>query len=75
MEILKYGGMGYWVVFIKICWMKHSNSLRHFHKFVYVDSSEEEEETREHAKSQTRGPRDLIPTDNNLHQDDLAYKQ
>lgn len=62
-------------VIYKICWMKHSNSLRHFHKFVYVDSSEEEEETREHAKIQPRGPSDLNPNDNDMKQDDLAYKQ
>lgn len=46
-----------------------------FHKFVYVDSSEEEEETKEHAKSQPRGPNELLTTDNNVKQDDLAYKQ
>lgn len=55
--------------------MKHSNSLMNFHKFVYVDSSEEEEETKEHAKSQPRGPNELLTTDNNVKQDDLAYKQ
>lgn len=49
--------------------------MRHFHKFVYVDSSEEEEETREHARSQPRGPSDLLATDNHLKQEDLAYKQ